>query len=61
MTGLYLLFWAVVAVRELTDLLRPEHGREAAAWLAVALSGLVLWWVYQTSQWRLAEWLLHWR
>lgn len=61
MTGLYVLLWAVIALRELGELSKVDNRRAAAVWLAAALTGLALWMVYQSSTWRLAEWLLHWR
>jgi hypothetical protein len=59
-TGWYLLLWAVIAFRELGDLRREENWRGMVAWIGVAALGLALWWVYCCTQWRLAEWLLHW-
>ena len=55
-----MLLWVVIAFRELGDLLREENWRGMAIWTGAAALGLGLWWVYRCTQWRLAEWLLHW-
>ena len=60
MTGWYLLLWAVIAFRELGDLRREENWRGMLVWTGAAALGLALWWVYRCTQWRLADWLLHW-
>ena len=60
MTVLYLLFWALIAVRELPPLWRGGERFAVAVWLTAALGGLALWGVYQGSAWRLSEWLLGW-
>lgn len=59
MTLLYLMFWGVVVLREWGEL--RSDWRAAAVWSAAALSGLALWWLCQSSEWRLAEWLLGWQ